>query len=77
MSKGGASFYGVVRLCGFGELQRGTRVNTSRDRVLLFPIRKHALLLCGSEKKGDCRKVELSGWRIDSRRGCSMNLVIK
>jgi len=50
----------LVRLCGFGG-QRGTRVNTSRDRVLLFPIRKHALLLCGSEKKDDCHKVGLLG----------------
>jgi hypothetical protein len=47
----------VVRVRG----QRGTRVNMSRDRVLLFLIRKHALLLCGSEEKGDCNKVKLSG----------------
>lgn len=64
VSRGGAWFYGLVRLCGFGE-QRGTRVNTSCDRVLLFPIRKHTWLLSDSEKKGNCHKVELL---VDARR---------
>ena len=59
-SKGGAWFYGQVRLCELGG-QRGIRVNTSCDRVLRFPIRKHALLLYGSEKKGNCQQVELPG----------------
>ena len=64
-SKGGAWFYGQVRLCGFRE-QRGTGVNTSCDRVLPFPIRQHTLLLYGSEKKGDCGWIV--GWAADASR---------